>query len=521
MTGRVLLIGLDSADAELIERWSDQGHLPTFARLRQEGLWTRLRTTAEVMHVSAWPTIYTGVTPGGHGMYHAYQVRAGDQRIQRTSPAWCARPPFWKHLDDAGRRCIVLDAFMDWPLPGFKGQQVLEYGTWTWFGEPGSTPPGLLKDILRQFGPYPVPDHSRLTSVPADLVGFRDRLVAGATKKAEVSRWLMREQPWDMLFVTFAEPHGAGHYLWHAEDPHYPSHPAGGVAGMATPIRDVYVAVDRAIGEILQAVDDRTTVLVTSGDGMGPNYSATHHLPPMLARMGLYASQESGGGGSKKSLLKQVRGMVPMPVRRAITRCLPRDIQHRLSTGWVNAGMDWGRTSIFPIPNSNEAYLRVNLRGREPQGIVAPGGESERLLETLGAEMRALVNPDNGVLAAERVTLVDDAFAGPERRHLPDLVVGWDNEARVLRDLSGPCCGQVHGPAGYEIAPYYTGNHRALAFLAARGPHVDSCGGAVDGHIVDIPASILALLRVDAPAWFEGEALPQLLPAARVAAAVG
>ena len=35
--------------------------------------------TAEVMHVSAWPSIYTGTTPGHHGMYHAYQARAGEQ----------------------------------------------------------------------------------------------------------------------------------------------------------------------------------------------------------------------------------------------------------------------------------------------------------------------------------------------------------------------------------------------------------------------------------------------------------
>ena len=354
--------------------------------------------------------------------------------------------------------------------------------------------------------------------MPADLKGFRDKLVAGAAKKSAVTRWLMRRQPWDMLFVTFAEPHGAGHYLWHAEDSLYPTYPNGGVPGMPMPIRDVYVAVDHAIGEILDAADDRTTVMVTSGDGMGPNYSATHHLPTMLNRLGLHASQELGGPPARKSLLKQVRGMIPMPVRQAITRCLSRDMQHRLSTGWVNAGMDWGQTKVFPIPNSNEAYLRVNLQGREPQGIVAPGAESEALLASLGDEMRQLTNPTNGQLAAEQVILVDAACPGPERRHLPDLVVSWRNEARVQHDLAGPSCGHVHGPAGHEIAPFYSGNHRAVAFLAARGPTVRAGSSVADGHIVDIPASILAMLGVDAPAWLEGVALQQLLQGlARVA----
>ena len=65
-----------------------------------------------------------GTTPGHHGLYHAYQIRAGEQVIHRTDPTTCGRPPFWKFLDDAGRRCVVFDAFMDYPLPGFRGVQV-------------------------------------------------------------------------------------------------------------------------------------------------------------------------------------------------------------------------------------------------------------------------------------------------------------------------------------------------------------------------------------------------------------
>ena len=135
------------------------------------------------MHVSAWPSIYTGTTPGRHGLYHAYQVRAGDQRVQRTLPEWCARPPFWKFLDDAGRRCIVFDAFMDFRLPDFKGVQILEYGTWTWFSEPWSSPRGLYQEIVRRFGPYPAPEHSRQVTIP-DQLWFREKLLEAARVKS-------------------------------------------------------------------------------------------------------------------------------------------------------------------------------------------------------------------------------------------------------------------------------------------------------------------------------------------------
>lgn len=389
---------------------------------------------------------------------------------------------------------------MDWPLAGFSGMQIREYGTWTWFGEPGSAPEPLLGEVRKRFGAYPGPEHMDVTRVPSALAGFRDRLVAGVAKKSEVTRWLMREHAWDMLFVTFGEPHGAGHYLWHVEDPDYPSHPVGGVRGLGHPVRDVYAAVDRAIGELLAAAGDGATVLIFSGDGMGPNFSGCHHIPPMLSRMGLLRAPEAGG---KPGLAKRLRQMIPLTVRESITRCLPKHRRHSLATGWMNSGIDWSGTKAFLVPNSNEAYVRLNLAGREPLGRVG-ADEAAALLRQLKGDFAQLLNPANGELAAERVTIVDDAFPGPERPHLPDLVVSWRNEARVGDRLAAPSCGEVHGRPPHDVPPFYTGNHRALAFCAGRGPDIGAGSAIKDGHIVDIPATVMALCDVDAPPWLEG-----------------
>lgn len=504
---RVLLIGLDSADAELIDAWSTAGYLPTFARLRREGVSGRVGTTAEVMHVSAWPTLYTGTTPGQHGMYHAYQIRAGDQLIHRTEPQWCARPPFWKFLDDAGRKCVVFDAFMDYLLPGFKGVQVVDYGTWTWFGEPGSTPRGMLRDIRRRFGPYPAPEHSNLVRVPDDTRRFAAQLVAGAETKGRVIQALLREHDWDLMFVTFGEPHGAGHYLWHVGDPAYPTHPAG--AGDLNHVRDVYTAVDRAIGGIIEAAGDDTTVVVTSGDGMGPNYSGCHLMPEMLHRMGHFYAGSVGGDGPatkapKKGVLASVRQAIPLELRQSVTRCMPRAMRYKLSMKWVNSGIDWSRSKLFCIPNSNEGYFRVNLKGREPLGIVSPGAEYDDLVGTLCEELGHLRNPDNGLRAADQVYDMNRVFAGPSRADLPDAVVNWNLAARVLDAIESPRAGLIRKQPGYAISPFYNGNHRATAFVFGRGPTL-SAGTTLDrGHILDVAPTILTMLGVDVPQHFEG-----------------
>jgi predicted AlkP superfamily phosphohydrolase/phosphomutase len=506
---RVLLIGLDSADAELIERWVREGDLPTFARLICEGSWSRLRTTAEVMHVSAWPTLYTGATPGRHGMYHAYQVRAGSQLIHRTLPDWCALPPFWKFLDDAGRRCIIMDAFMDYPLEEFKGIQICEYGTWTWFSEPYASRTRLLDEIVKRFGSYPAPEHSQQVTIP-DQLSFRDKLVRAAAVKGEAVTWLLAEYPWDMAFVTFGEPHGGGHYLWHTGDPDYPIYRP--VPDLPHPLKDVYAAVDHAIGHVLAAhEDERTTVLITSGDGMGPNYSGAHLMPDLLHRMGVFFAPTVGHGlakqpmaAPKKSLAATVRNLIPLSVRQSISRCLPRSVKYKLNMKWVNADIDWQRTQAFAIPNSNEGYVRINLEGREPKGNVSQGERYRELMGTIKAELDALVNPATGHRCAHGVYLVDEVFEGAERKHLPDVVISWDFDAKVLDQVEGPAAGHVEGKCGYDTPAYYTGNHRANAFLLGHGAGIARGATVAGGHIVDIASTVLALLGVDAPAQFEG-----------------
>jgi predicted AlkP superfamily phosphohydrolase/phosphomutase len=482
--------------------------------LREQGIWGRLGTSAEVMHVSSWPTIHTGTLPGKHGIYHAYQINAGEQDIHRSLAKECAQPPFWKFLDDAGKQCIVMDAFFNYPLTEFLGTQILEYGTWTWFADPTARPKRLWKEIVRQFGPYPSPEHTKVLTVP-EPHGFRDQLVSAAANKAKVVEWLMREKPWELLYVTFAETHPAGHYLWHLSDPSHPAHPEGGVQGVENALRDVYVAVDTAIGDILAGLDDSVTIIITSGDGIGPNYAGCHMIPEILNRLGLYygatvgkaETTEEGGGNAKqtkKGIASILREIIPLSVRQSVTRLLPRSAHYKMSMKWVNTGHDWSRSKAFTIPNANEGYIRINLKGREPHGIVEEGSDYGELLGEIQRSLKELVNPLNGKPAVSQVYCIDEIYPGEKRPNLPDLAVTWDLDARILEEMASDACGNVRKPAGYQIAPYYTGNHRPNAFVIARGPGV--AGGTLlnQGHIVDLAPTIMTMIGVDPPSHMDG-----------------
>jgi predicted dehydrogenase/predicted AlkP superfamily phosphohydrolase/phosphomutase len=513
---RLLFIGLDAADADLIDRWCKEGFLPNISRMRSEGTWARMQTTAEVLHVSAWPSIFTGAAPDEHGLYHAYVMQPGQQSPVRPRPDQSPVPFMWKLLSDHGKRCIVMDAFMTCPLQNFNGAQIVEWGTWSWFSEPTISPEAVKKELQKKFGSYPAEDHSKLgMTPPPDPEGFHQRLLAAVAKKTQVVKWLMDKKDWDFFLVVFGESHPAGHYFWHYHDESYIAH-SKDKPGLAA-LRDVYVALDKAIGEIAESAGKDTTVILTSGDGMGPNYSGSHILNDLLARMKLFNNIPvivNGGNPSavKADLMSTARNMIPKPFRVAVSRAfLPRSVNEKLSLRWKTAGISWQHTRAFLIENANEGYIRINLKGREPQGTVDPGKEYQTICEELYQTVKSAINPSSGKLAAHTVYKTDDIYHGPCRSHMPDIIINWNDDAKLTTEMLTQKYGVARAAQpGYALPPYYTGNHRPTAFAVALGPEV-SHGTNLEGtSILDLAPTILTHFGITPPGYMEGKALQEL-----------
>jgi predicted dehydrogenase/predicted AlkP superfamily phosphohydrolase/phosphomutase len=520
---RLLFIGLDAGDTDLIERWCQEGVLPNIAEMRSRGTWARMRTTAEVVHVSAWPSIFTGVAPDEHGLYHAYVMQPGQQSPARPRPDQSPVPFLWKLLSDHGKRSIIMDAFMTCPLRNFNGTQIVEWGTWSWFSDPTISPESVKSDIQRKFGCYPAEDHSKVgMTPPPDPQGFHQRLLTAVAKKTEVVKWLLAKEDWDLFLVVFGESHPAGHYFWHYHDPSYIAHSEERPGPSA--LREIYIALDKAIGDILQSVDDSTTVFLVSGDGMGPNYSGSHILGDLLARMKLFNHIPSSANGApagredekthaaKADLLSTVRNMIPKPFRAAVSRALlPRSVNEKLSLHWKTANTSWPHTRAFLIENANEGYIRINLKGREPQGIVEPGKEFEDLCEELYQTVKSAVNPANGKRAAQTVYKTDDIYAGPCRCHMPDIIINWNDDAKITTELLTENYGLARSsqPA-HALTPYYTGNHRPNAFALAKGPEVPQGNVIVGTSILDLAPTILSFFGITPPDYMGGKVLTGL-----------
>jgi predicted AlkP superfamily phosphohydrolase/phosphomutase len=497
---RVLLIGLDMADADLIEAWARDGALPNLHALMTAGGWGRLGTTADVLHTSTWPTIFTGTTPGRHGVYYPYQPCPGLQTARAIGPEQYGEPPVWEWLHRAGRRSVVFDAPETFPTDPFPGVQIFEWSTWAWYWRRMTTPSALGAELETRFGEPPLRHEARKLGLGFPRVDVLTReLLDNAGAKAQAARWLMQEHPWDAFVLVFAEPHPAGHYLW----------PIGGPAdaadGRLKPMREVYAAVDVAIGQVLKACPDDTTVIVVSGDGVGLNRCGWHLLPEILRRAGFSqpaGADRVGGGGERRSLLQRVRDSIPPSARSAISSRLPWQLRDRLVSRLASDNIDWSRSTAFCLPTDLEGCLRINLRGREPQGIVEAGAHYEDVCAAITEAALALVNPDTGTPVVREVCRIDHRFPGDRRDHLPDLVITWAEGApiaQVYSDRTGLITGASPDPR--------TGTHHPRSFVAMRGPRVRA-GARIEGHhIVDVAPTMLACLGVPPSAGMEGRVL--------------
>lgn len=66
---KVVVIGIDAVDQRLIEKWMEEGKLPNFKKLSNQGHYSALETSHPPMSPAAWSTMTTGLNPGKTGIY--------------------------------------------------------------------------------------------------------------------------------------------------------------------------------------------------------------------------------------------------------------------------------------------------------------------------------------------------------------------------------------------------------------------------------------------------------------------
>jgi len=549
----VIAIGLDSADPVLLESWMAQGHLKNLNKLRQAGTYGRLHNTVNYgdtpTETSAterlWVMFSTGCLPNKTGYWGPVKFHADCYEITHdtVNGAYDFKeyPPFYALGDKY--RVAAFDVPVSALSENVKGVQILGWGGHAPHTPSHSQPPELLPDLIRQYGKNPVlhQDYGYWWD-KAYFNRIQKGLNTSTSTRSAICHDLLKREAWDLFLTVFGETHSAGHDFWHLSQPDNPLYPykkGNGVNG--DPMLQAFEDVDRAIGEIVAAVPDPAYVLVFAVHGMENNvtdmFSMTF-LPELLYRFNFPGKVGIAGGKlgvtppppitnpRRKSWSGEVWQLKydPNPIKQFLKKWTPSKFDKFLDSkhqddlvspyellkqsaplNWMPAMWYqpvWSQMKAFALPAFAAGHIRINLQGREREGIV-PITEYEALCDELTHYFYRLKDGRTGEpIVKEVVRTRTRQNALDCNPNLPDadLVVLWQDCPTDVVD--SPDFGRI-GPVTY----YRSGGHRPRGFFMASGPGITPGSSLPEGQAIDIGPTILELMGAPIPEYCDGKPL--------------
>lgn len=511
---RVMVIGFDSASWMSVDPLLEAGRMPNLNRLVENGVRGALQSTIPYVSAPAWASFATGSNPGRHGVFDFMHKDPRGYGMSVVNANSVRLPTLWDLLSAQGLRVGVLNVPVTFPPRPVNGAMVT--GVLTPDLDSEFTHPPELKDRLLTA----IPDYI-LEPTLSGIVSreeMKERLlretVQAAERRADAARLLLDEvADWDFFAVIFTGLDRLQHYLWDDADPHHPLHDPASAERFGGAIEAHYEQLDRLLGELLEEGDSETTVIVMSDHGM----TSVHQFffpNQWLAREGYLHWHRRRAS----DLLDQGRQIL----RRIGLAELAKKIRGWIFPGWEGPrqlrsaafarDVDWAQTRVFWATDNG---FWLNVKGREPRGIIDPGAEYDALCAELKRKLLSLRDPMYDQPVISEVWRRDELYDGPYTSVGPDLRVVWNEIASERRAYSA--ASELWGDDVFGYTPI-VGDHVRDGVLVASGRGTRS-GEVVQGAtLLDLAPTILYLLAQPVPDHMDGQVLWDLLDPALASA---
>jgi predicted AlkP superfamily phosphohydrolase/phosphomutase/tetratricopeptide (TPR) repeat protein len=320
---KVLLLGIDGADWDVINPMIARGELPVLAGLKKSGVFASLRSSIPTLSPLLWTTIATGKSPDRHGIN---DFLVADPRTGRRVPinaSFRTAKALWTILTEAGLRSDVVAWWATWPAEAIRGHLVSDrvaYSTFRVAGPTGSRglvhPADYLDVVARLSVAEEAVTPERvgrfLHVVPAELAEARAAARSGAPTEAQESMNLFvrvlaatetyrrialdllsrREGPGGpqrLAAFYFQGVDEVGHRFAHCAPPRIPLCADQDRRRFGDAVTAFYRYQDGIIGELLRAAGPGWTVLVVSDHGFASGSGRPRDEKPFIeGRPGLW-----------------------------------------------------------------------------------------------------------------------------------------------------------------------------------------------------------------------------------------
>ena len=251
-----------------------------------------------------------------------------------------------------------------------------------------------------------------------------------------------------------------------------------------------YSCLDDMIGKLTQRAGKDIHTIVLSDHGFGPQYKK-FYINNWLVEQGflrLLETKRAWRGLFRRFDISRIRRLMPLSLQRRIRKNFT-----------IFNCIDWSRTKAYG-GTSSEQGIFINVKGREPNGIVEPGREYRNVVDEVCETLDQLVDPATGERVVTKVFRRDELYWGPYVEFGPDIVF-------ELKDMSYLTKENIGQHDLFESSGFESGSHRRDGVLVMNGPVFKEGFKSPGASILDVAPSILYSLGIPVDSDMDGKVL--------------
>lgn len=377
---RVVVIGLDGTPFSFVKRMMDQGHMPNFAAMIENGDFRQMKSVYPTISSVAWSTFMTGVNPAKHGIFGFVDLVAGSYEMTIPTARDMKAETLWQFLSRHGKRVVVMNVPLTYPpkevngilISGFLATDLAK-----------ATYPPKLAEFLKEMG-YRIDVDSQVARKS------KERLLEDVNrtfkKRVEVMFHFLEKEKWDYLHTHIMCTDRLFHFLWREMEKKDENYYA--------PFIEFINKIDEMLGKLEERLDENTELIVLSDHGfceVKANVQLNHWL---------YTE------GYLKYKNEKPKGLADISSESVAFSLIP------------------GR--IF-----------IHTQGKWPKGSVRRE-DYESVREEIKEKLMKLRHPETGEKIIDRVFKKEEIYHGPYFERAADLIAhpvdGYDIKGKLWSD---------------------------------------------------------------------------------------
>ncbi|HSE38957.1 MAG TPA: alkaline phosphatase family protein, partial [Blastocatellia bacterium] len=489
----------------------EKGYLPNIASLIAGGTRADLTTTFPPITAVAWSSFMTGKNPGKHGIFEFVRRDRDSSRELAVNASFRQGRAIWDLLGDSGKRVIVHNFPCTYPPHEINGLMIADFMTPRGRRD-FAYPAPLLEEIEAEFGSYRL--YLCQTYSEGNVDAVLDELFDELEYKAKVTEYLMTRYEWDAFFQYFWGTDRIQHELWHIIDDRHPRHNQEEARVYRDRVYEYFRRVDEILGRLIELAGDDPLLLIASDHGFGPAHKYCS-LNIWLLQEGFLKLKPDVATRAKKLMFSL--GMTPEFAFK-LTRRIPGALRPARGVSSQPGAskllgkfflsfndVDWSRSVAFSKGNYGQIY--VNLKGREPNGVVADD-QYDAVRDAIINRLRALKDPATGETWVGQVFRREDIYDGPLVGDAPDI-------AFLPADMGYLPLGNADFTSNKFMVDAFgiSGCHRMNGVMIANGYGVERGRTLQAARIYDMAPTLLYLANQNVPEDMDGKVLTEMVTA--------